>query len=100
MKSPTNISTLRFATPKRKLTVHHLLWVVLFIGFCVGAYTIVADATKEALDTVHKDGIAVGYQLAINLNVPTTENCMAFWFNGDTKRVGKAIKQIKMESSK
>ena len=95
MNKPTNISTLRFAVPKRKLTVHHLLWVVLFIGFCVGAYTIVADATKEALDTVHKDGVAVGYQLAINLNAPTNETCLAWWFSGDSQRVGKAIEKVK-----
>ena len=94
MKSPTNISTLPFEAPKRKLNVHHLLWAVLFIGFCVGAYTIVADATKEALDTVHKDGVAVGYQLAINLNVPTVEGCMKFYFNDDPKRVATAVQTL------
>ena len=95
MKAPTNISNIKFEAPKKKLTVHHLLWVVLFIGYCVGAYTIVADATKEALDTVHKDGVVVGYKMAIDLNVPTTETCMAFWFGGDSQRVGKAIQKVK-----
>ena len=80
MKSPTNISTLQFEAPKRKLNVHHLLWVVLFIGFW--------------LDTVHKDGVAVGYQLAINLNVPTVEGCMKFYFNDDPKRVATAVQTL------
>lgn len=56
-------------------------------------------ANDARLESVHKDGVAVGYQLAINTNAPTVEGCMAFWFNGDTKRVGKAIKQIKLEKS-
>lgn len=93
MKSPTNISTLPFEAPKRKLNVHHLLWVVLFIGFCVGVYSIADERTNQMLEATHKDGVAVGYQLTTNLNAPTNETCLAWWFGGDTKRVGKAIQK-------
>lgn len=55
-------------------------------------------ANESRFEGVHKDGMAVGYQLAINTNAPTNETCLAWWFNGDTKRVGKAIKQIKLEN--
>lgn len=55
-------------------------------------------ANESRFESVHKEGVAVGYQLAIDSNKPTVEGCMAFWFNGDTKRVGKAIKQIKLEN--
>jgi len=55
-------------------------------------------ANDARFESVHKEGVAVGYQLAINTNKPTVEGCMDFWFSGDTKRVGKAIKQIKLEN--
>lgn len=55
-----------------------------------------ADAYLDSRDrSVHADGVNTGYQLAIALSAPTTEQCMAFWFNGDTKRVAKAMQQIK-----
>lgn len=95
MKAPTNISTLRFSAPKKKLTVHHLVYVVLFIGFLSAVYSIADERTNQMLEATHKDGVAVGYQLAVNLNAPTNETCMAFWFGGDSQRVGKAIQKVK-----
>lgn len=96
MKSPTNISILSIVTPARKWTVHHLVYVALFIGFLAAVYSIADERTNQMLEATHKDGVAVGYQLAVNLNAPTNEACMAFWFGGDSQRVGKAIAKVKV----
>ena len=73
----------------------------LFVGFLAVVLLLWQEHQNEkVLDAIHIDGVAVGYQLAINANVPTNETCMAFWFGGDTKRVGKAIQQVKLEANK
>ena len=94
MKAPTNISTLPFEAPKRSMA-QNLIYATCAVAVLTVIALFIAENVSQRLDTVHKDGVAVGYQLAINLNVPTTENCMAFWFNGDTQRVGKAIAKVK-----
>ena len=96
MKSPTNISTLPFEAPKRSMA-QNLIYATCAVAVLTVAALFIAENVSQRLDTVHKDGVAVGYQLAINLNVPTTENCMAFLFNGDTQRVGKAIAKVKVQ---
>ena len=53
---------------------------------------------KERLDYAYSQGSKFGEEVAINANKPTVEGCMAFWFSGDTKRVSKAIKKIKLEN--
>ena len=95
MKSPTNISTLPFEAPKRSMA-QNLIYATCAVAVLTVIALLIAENISQRLDTVHKDGVAVGYQLAINLNVPTTENCMAFWFSGDSQRVGKAIAKVKV----
>ena len=51
-------------------------------------------ANDARLESVHKEGVAVGYQFAINTNAPTVEGCMNWLFNKDQTRVGNAIKQL------
>ena len=94
MKSPTNISTLPFEAPKRSMA-QNLIYATCAVAVLTVIALLIAENVSQRLDTVHKDGVAVGYQLAINLNVPTTENCMAFWFGGDSQRVGRAIAKVK-----
>ena len=94
MKAPTNISTLPFEAPKRSMA-QNLIYATCAVAVLFVASLFIAENVSQRLDTVHKEGVAVGYQLAINLNVPTTENCMAFWFGGDSQRVGRAIAKVK-----
>lgn len=95
MKAPTNISTLPFEAPKRSMA-QNLIYATCAVAVLTVIALFIAENISQRLDTVHKDGVAVGYQLAINLNVPTTETCMAFWFGGDTQRVGKAVQKLRI----
>lgn len=72
------------------------LYAVALVAVLAVVAVIGVDAYLDQRDrTVHADGVATGYQTAIDLNVPTTQHCMAFWFNGDKDRVAKVIQQIK-----
>mgnify|MGYP003494764426 FL=1 len=93
MKSPTNISTLPFEAPKRSMA-QNLIYATCAVAVLTVAALFIAENVSQRLDTVHKDGVAVGYQLAINLNVPTVEGCMKFYFNDDPKRVATAVQTL------
>ena len=100
MKSPTNISTLPFEAPKRKLNVHHLLWVVMFIGFCVGVYRVADDSMYE----IFLDGMSEGYDLAQRdfkgvikremFKAEKVQMCLGYYFNDDPERVAKSIQTV------
>ncbi len=102
MKSPTNISTLPFEAPKRKLNVHHLLWVVMFIGFCVGVYRVADDS----MDAIYLDGMSEGNEIAqrdfkgvIKREMFKAERvayCMNFWFNENKTTVGDSLAKVKV----
>lgn len=96
MKSPTNISTLPFEAPKRSMA-QNLIYATCAVAVLTVIALLIAENISQRLDTVHKDGVAVGYQLAINLNAPTNETCLAWWFGGDSQRVGKAIAKVKVQ---
>jgi len=61
---------------------------VFLTWFFVGEYI------DGRLEQAHKDGVVVGYQLALNTNQPTVAGCMSFYFNDDPKRVAQAIKTL------
>ena len=100
MNKPTNISTLRFAVPKRKLTVHHLLWVVMFIGFCVGVYRVADDS----MDAIYLDGMSEGNEIAQRdfkgvikremFKAEKVQMCLGYYFNDDPERVAKSIQTV------
>jgi hypothetical protein len=96
MKAPTNISTLPFEAPKRSMA-QNLIYATCAVAVLTVIALLIAENISQRLDTVHKDGVAVGYQLAINLNAPTNETCLAWWFGGDSQRVGKAIAKVKVQ---
>lgn len=96
MKAPTNISTLQFEAPKRSMA-QNLIYATCAVAVLTVIALLIAENISQRLDTVHKDGVAVGYQLAINLNAPTNETCLAWWFGGDSQRVGKAIAKVKVQ---
>ena len=100
MKAPTNISTLQFEAPKRKLNVHHLLWVVMFIGFCVGVYRVADDS----MDAIYLDGMSEGNEIAQRdfkgvikremFKAEKVQMCLGYYFNDDPERVAKSIQTV------
>lgn len=58
---------------------------------------------ESALIDTHQDGFAQGYALGQSTlgesmaKQVTDKACMAFWFGGDTERVGKAIQKVSIK---
>jgi hypothetical protein len=82
------------------------IYAVSLIGVLVVASIIIGENRKIARDSLqdaHTAGFKMGYDLAVSeatdkaTKAATDKACMAFWFSGDTAKVGKAIEKVKMK---
>lgn len=102
MKAPTNISTLPFEAPKRSMA-QNLIYATCAVAVLFVIALFIAENVSQRLDAVYTSGMKQGYSLAQSdaaKKQVTDATCLSWWFSDDPKRVGKAIKQIKLEASK